>query len=67
MKLWVVGQVKSDDAAVWELGGVFSTRDKAVAVCTESSDCVWSVTVDEFLGRETSIPDDCFYPVAGET
>ncbi|MCM1972313.1 hypothetical protein [Streptomyces sp. G1] len=65
MRLWVVGQVKGDGS--WDLGGVFSTREKAVAVCTEPDDSVWSVQLDQFLGHETTIPADIFWPVLHRT
>ena len=50
--VWVVGQIKGDD---WELGGAFSTEEKAREVCTEPDDGYWPVEVDKFLGRETDL------------
>jgi hypothetical protein len=51
--VWVVAQVKSDDGDIWELGGIFSTEEKALAACTEPNDCMWSVSMDEAIARET--------------
>ena len=48
-----MGQVKSTDGSVWELGGVFSSEELAVAACTEPTDCVWPVTMDEVQPRGT--------------
>lgn len=59
--VWVLGQVKHDG---WDLGGVFSTHEAAAARCESVNDCVWPVTVDEFLGTETVEPPDCRYPLA---
>ncbi|MFI7448092.1 hypothetical protein ACIBQX_11390 [Nonomuraea sp. NPDC049714] len=53
MSLWIMGQVKSQDGSLWELGGVFSSREKAVAACVEPTDCVWPVVLDEVAPRET--------------
>lgn len=64
MKLWGMGQVKSQDGSVWELGGVFSTRELAVAAREEPTDCVFSIVVDRSLSRETVPLDDCVYPLA---
>lgn len=66
MKLWAMGQVKNADGSAWELGGVFSTREQAVAACMEPTDCVFSVVVDRVLPRETVFLDDCVYPMATE-
>ena len=64
--VWVMGQVKSQDGSVWELGGVFSTEDKAVAACAGAEDCVWPVALDEVLPRETVEEKRGYYPLAGQ-
>lgn len=63
MKLWIVAQVKSNEPRVWELGGVFSSEDKARAVCNKTSDCLFAVELDELLSRETV--DVGVYPAQG--
>lgn len=65
MQLWIMGQTKSPDGSVWELGGVFSSREKAVAACLERTDCVFPATVDEVYGRKTEDAPGCFYPLGG--
>ena len=69
-QVWIVAQVKSFDergwARQWDLGGVFSTEEKALSVCSTPSDAIWSVPLDEFLGRETMAPPGIIYPVARE-
>ncbi|HCA86365.1 MAG TPA: hypothetical protein DEQ61_13195 [Streptomyces sp.] len=71
VELWVVAQIKSFDAEGWaldwDLGGVFSTEDKARAACSEPRDAMWPVTLDTFLGRETVEPPDVVYPAAPQT
>jgi hypothetical protein len=68
MQLWIVAQIKSFDskgwALDWDLGGVFSSEDKARAACTGPSDAVWPVTLDEFLGRDRVEPPGISYPLA---
>jgi hypothetical protein len=61
--VWVVVQVKSDDGSVFEIGGIYSTEALALAACTERTDCMWPVTVDLDLGRETTVIG--VYPVTG--
>ena len=70
MQLWIVAQVKSFTAEGWaqdwDLGGVFSTEEKARAACSGPGDAMWPVTLDEFLGRETVEPPGVAYPAAPE-
>jgi hypothetical protein len=60
-QVWIVAQVLSKDGRTWELGGVFTSRDKALAVCTQPGDAIWPVTLDRFLGR-ASVAKPAFYP-----
>jgi len=48
--VWVVGQ---QGKPIWELGGIFSTKEGAIAACTEKTDCYWELPMDQDLGRET--------------
>lgn len=48
--VWVVGQ---QGKPIWELGGIFSTEEAAIAACTEETDCYWELPMDQDLGRET--------------
>lgn len=61
MRVWILGQLHD---GCWDLGGVFSTKDKAVAQYRGSSDCVWPVEIDEFLGVETYSPPNLEFPLA---
>lgn len=61
--VWIVAQVKDRDTGDWELGGVFTTREKAVAACQHPDDAVWQETVDKPYPRDTSVPRDVFYPL----
>jgi hypothetical protein len=63
MQVWVVAQDKTPEP--WELGGIYSTEALAAAACTESGDCYWPVTVDQFLGRETTEMRDAVFPMQG--
>ncbi len=63
-QLWVMGQVKSADGNVWELGGVFSSEEKAVAACVEPTDCVWPIALDEIQPR--GVVEVGSYPLARE-
>lgn len=57
MQIWIVAQTKADtdgNVTNWELGGVYSTEERALADCTEPTDCYWPATLDESFGRETT-------------
>ncbi|MFF7561952.1 hypothetical protein ACFZB4_18515 [Streptomyces pseudovenezuelae] len=64
--VWIVAQVKAVDdegwATDWDLGGVFTTEEKARSVCTEPTDAMWPAELDEPLGRETTEPPLMIYP-----
>lgn len=66
--VWVVAQIKSVDeqgwARDWELGGVFTTEDKARAACSAPWDAMWPATLDELLDRETTAPPGITFPAA---
>lgn len=67
-KVWIVAQIKATDAegwaTGWDLGGVFTSEQKARDACSEPTDAMWSVTLDEPLGRETIEPPGISYPAA---
>lgn len=69
-QVWIVAQVQSFGehgwAQRWDVGGVFSTKEKALAVCSTPNDAIWSMTLDEFVGHETLEPPDIIYPLASE-
>jgi hypothetical protein len=49
MRLWVVALIRSGTFpnVVWDLQGVFSTREKAEAVCKDHLFCVIPIELDE--------------------
>lgn len=65
-KVWVVAQVKATDAdgwaTDWDLGGIYTSEDKARAACTEPGDAMWEVPLDQNLGRDTVQPPGLTYP-----
>lgn len=67
-RVWVVAQIKSVNdqgwATDWDLGGVFTTEEKARDACSTPTDAMWPVTLDEDLGRETLAPPGITYPAA---
>lgn len=64
--VWVVAQVKGANdegwATDWDLGGVFTTEEKAQAACIDPGDAMWPVTLDKPLGRDTVEPPGITYP-----
>lgn len=62
MKVWVLAQVKNADATHWELGGIFTTEDKAVAACADEWDGVWPVELDELTPRDETV-EVGYYPL----
>jgi hypothetical protein len=69
--VWVVAQVKGLDAegwaSDWDLGGIFTTEDRARAACTDPGDAMWPVQLDRTLGRETTAPPGITYPAEPST
>ena len=61
--VWIVGQVKDRATGDWELGGVFTTRDKAISACIHPDDCIWEETLDRAYPRDTSFPPDLVFPL----
>ncbi|MEU3255925.1 hypothetical protein [Streptomyces sp. NPDC006997] len=68
--VWIMAQNKAfgDDGWVtdWELGGIFTSEEQAVAACTEPTDTVWPVTLNEVLPRETTEPPHLRFPLADQ-
>lgn len=61
--VWVVGQLKDPQTLDWELGGVFATREDAIAACEHRDDCIWPETVGEHHPRDvTSESPDIEWP-----
>ncbi len=65
--VWVCGQYRDGTKAgvIWELQGVFSTKEKAIAVCRYENYFVMPVKIDHIYPHETmSEPiEGSFYPL----
>jgi hypothetical protein len=62
MKIWIVGDNKSEDGSAWELIGVFDSEDKADAACTKPNHCYWPDVLNERASDETTTPPGIRYP-----
>lgn len=65
-QVWIVGQ-RSDvvgETKQWTFGGVFSSRDKAIAACRDWTYFVGACTIDEAAPHEVSTDwlRDAHYP-----
>ncbi len=60
MQVYFVGQHSEDDSKPWEIQGVFSSHDKAVAACYDDKYFILELEVDKELPRETSPMDSAF-------
>lgn len=67
-EVWIVAQIAATNAdgwaTDWDLGGVFTSEQKARDACSLPTDAMWSVTLDKQLGRETVAPPGITYPRA---
>jgi hypothetical protein len=62
-KLWLVGQAYTDyHPQAWELVGVFSTKEKAVAACKGRRYFVVPIELDFAASDETTPWPNCFFP-----
>jgi hypothetical protein len=41
-----MAQVKNASATEWELGGIFTTKEKAIAACVDEWDGIWEQELD---------------------
>ena len=66
--VYVVGRVKGGDFpnVIWDLVGVFSSRERAVAACTAHNDAVMSMVLDQKAPDAPTPHPDCFFPLAIE-
>jgi hypothetical protein len=62
-QVWVVGQVTDYEHGGWELQGVFSSEEAALAACRGLNDFVGPVPVDIELPRETCGWPGARYPL----
>lgn len=62
--VWVLAHVKDPAAGGWDLGGIFTSREKALAACAHPEDGIWEETLDKAYSREVDEPARTFYPLA---
>jgi len=64
--IWVVGQYKGGKFpnTNWDLYGVFTTKEKAIAVCNDKSYFIGPVEINKTLGEESVMWPGCLYPKA---
>lgn len=69
MIVWVAGRVVHQTMvegivhSFWELIGVFSSEDKAVAACSDEKDFVGPINLDEASKRDDYSWPGCYYPL----
>lgn len=66
-QVWICGKTLDATAYGWELMGVFTSEEKAVAACTELWHFVGPATLDVRLPDESVAWAGCYYPLAKET
>ena len=54
-RVWIVVQVKSADGRTFEIGGVYTSEERALAACTEPTDATFALDLDTDYGRETTL------------
>jgi hypothetical protein len=60
LSVWVLAQ---QDKPTWELGGIFTSEERAIAACKVRTDGYWEVPLNEDLGRETVIIEAAIFPL----
>jgi hypothetical protein len=60
--IWIVGKVTDHAHGGWELQGVFSSEEKALAACRGKNDFIGPVRVDVELPRQRLDWVGAYYP-----
>lgn len=65
-ELWVCGKYleQRDNGAVWEMQGVFSSEEKAVAACLTEDFFIGPVELDKAMPEERIVWYKAYYPKA---
>ena len=66
-QVWICGKTTDESGRSWELLGVFTSEEKAVAACTELWHFVGPAAIDTRLPDESVAWAGCYYPLAKET
>jgi hypothetical protein len=61
-KLWIVGQVISENGREWEFQGVFSTERKAIAACVKENYFIAPANLNEEFVEESILWVGAYYP-----
>jgi hypothetical protein len=64
MTYWICGKniEEVESGIVWEIGGVFSSEEKAIKACTDKNYFIGPIELDQKLPDETTKWDGCYYP-----
>jgi len=65
-EVWLVGQVQNFDTNAWHLGGIYTTKEKAIQNCLTENDFVALVKINEPATLETVYYDKAWYPLLEE-
>ena len=61
-EVWIVGQVDINGGQ-WQVQGVFSSKDKAIAACTKDTYFIGPVNLDEPLPDESTTWVGAYFPL----
>lgn len=64
MELFIVGQNLDYEAKLWELSGVFDSKEKAIAACRDENYWWAKVNLNEQFPHETCQFEEYGYPKA---
>jgi hypothetical protein len=67
VKLFLVAKINAETAEAvnhhsWEFGGIFDSRDLALAACRDWRYCICAVTLNETSPEETAEFPECEFP-----
>ena len=66
MNVWIVGQLRPELDHRWELCGIWTEKEKAVAACRDGSYFIGKVPVDTPFPEESTVLPEFEFPKAGE-
>lgn len=69
MELWVVGKyieivyTRNIEGIVWEFGGIFSDKQKAINACTNKDMFIGPAILDYAVASVSEVWKGCWYPL----
>jgi hypothetical protein len=63
VKLWLAGRSADDEE--WEVLGIYTTEERAVARCVRGCDFVWPTEADVDFPEETEEMPEAYFPLGG--